>query len=83
MCRPNPWRDSSVVSESGRNAMSSVTTCTTVWGEANPCSSNVGENTATWASPGVRCRARRKCASAAPNRSGTARATRSSAATRS
>ena len=27
--------------------MSSVTTCTTVCGEANPCSSNVGENTAT------------------------------------
>ena len=30
MCRPNPWRDSSVVSDSGTNGMSSVTTCTTV-----------------------------------------------------
>ena len=32
--------------------MSSVTTCTTVCGEANPCSSNVGENTATFGSVG-------------------------------
>ena len=54
MCRPNPWRVSSVVSESARNGMSSVTTCTTVCGEANPCSSKVGENTATFGSPGAR-----------------------------
>ena len=49
-----PWRVSSAVRESGRHGMSSVTTCTTVCGEAKPCSSKVGENTATFGSAGGR-----------------------------
>ena len=35
-------RLSSIVTESTRNGMSSVTTWTTLWPESQPCSSSVG-----------------------------------------
>ena len=41
-CTPRPSVDSSAVRESTRKGMSSVTTCTTVWGQPHPFSSTVG-----------------------------------------
>src|SRR5438067_6574374 len=46
--------------------MSSVTTSTTVWGEAQPSVATVGLETRTTAVAGSRTSARRRCASAAP-----------------
>ena len=45
------WRDSSAVTESTRNGMSSVTTSTTVWLQVQPFSSTEGVATRTFAAP--------------------------------
>ena len=51
-CTSRSWRDSSMVSESTRNGMSSTTTSTTLWPPADqPCSASVGVMTCTLAVP--------------------------------
>ncbi len=48
---PRLWRESSLVTESTRKGMSSVTTSTTEWLEVQPFSSTVGVCTRTFAVP--------------------------------
>ena len=51
-CTSRSCRDSSMVSESTRNGMSSTTTSTTLWPAADqPLSASVGVTTRTWAVP--------------------------------
>ncbi len=57
---------SALVTESTRNGMSSVTTSTTVWPEAQPFASTVGVCTRTAEVPWGRLAARARCDSAAP-----------------
>ena len=41
-CRVRPWRFTSIVTESTRNGMSSLTISTTVWVLCQPCWAGVG-----------------------------------------
>ena len=68
-CSVSPWRLTSIVTESTRNGMSSLTISTIVCVDCQPCSSIVGLNTRTFARPGSRLRAKFQCDSAAPYRS--------------
>ena len=78
-CSVSPFRCTSICSESTRNGMSSLTICTTVCGECQPCSSTIGLKTRTFGSPVLRTCANCHSDRTAPNRSSTSRSATSSA----
>ena len=63
---PQPCRLSSMLTESTRNGMSSVTTSTTVWLDCQPCCSDEGVNSRMRGVPGWRFCASCQWATAAP-----------------
>jgi hypothetical protein len=81
-CSVNPRRLISVVVESTRNGMSSLTISITECREAQPSSAIEGLRTRTFALPGTRTEPNCQCDSSAPDRSSGARAARSSSSSR-
>ena len=65
-CRVSPWRFTSIVTESTRNGMSSLTISMIVCVDCQPCSCTPGLNTRTRALPGSRLRAKFQWESTAP-----------------
>ena len=62
----SPWRFTSIVTESTRNGMSSLTISMIVCVDCQPCSCTLGLKTRTRGLPASRLRAKFHCESAAP-----------------
>ena len=71
-----------MVTESTRNGMSSVSTCTTVWVDSQPCSARFGLYTRTASRSPLRTWTKSSASRTSPAQSATSRATMSSSGTR-